>query len=114
MHFIGVWDTVGALGIPDHLGVLNLLEEPNKYKFHDTQLNPLVKHARHAIAVDEMRQSFEPTLWTRTEGRDVKQVWFPGAHSDVGGGYRETGLSDGALAWMVAEAEDKGWRSIRR
>ena len=108
VHFIGVWDTVGALGIPDHLGVLNLLEEPGKYKFHDTQLNPLVKHARHAMAVDEMRQSFEPTLWTRTEGRDVKQVWFPGAHSDVGGGYRETGLSDGALAWMVAEAEDKG------
>ncbi len=108
VHFIGVWDTVGALGIPDHLGVLNLLEEPGKYKFHDTQLNPLVRHARHAVAVDEMRQSFEPTLWTNTQDRDVKQVWFPGAHSDVGGGYRETGLSDGALGWMLGEAEAAG------
>jgi len=107
LHFIGVWDTVGALGIPDHLGFLNLIDDPRKYMFHDTQLNPLVKHARHALALDEMRESFEPTLWTSTQGRDVKQIWFPGAHSDVGGGYREIGLSDGSLAWMVQEAEDK-------
>lgn len=108
VHFIGVWDTVGALGIPDHLGVLNLLDDPQKHAFHDTQLNPLVKHARHALALDEMRASFEPTLWTNTEGRDVKQIWFPGAHSDVGGGYREIGLSNGSLLWMLAEAKDQG------
>lgn len=107
VHFVGVWDTVGALGIPDHLGVLNLIDDPRKYMFHDTALNPLVRHARHALALDEFRESFEPTLWTGTEGRDVKQIWFPGAHCDVGGGYKEVGLSDGALAWMIAEAEEQ-------
>lgn len=105
LHFIGVWDTVGALGIPDHLSFLNLIDDPHKYMFHDTNLNKLVQHGRHALALDELRESFEPTLWTNTEGRDVKQIWFPGAHSDVGGGYREIGLSDGSLAWMIAEAE---------
>lgn len=105
VHFIGAWDTVGALGIPDHLGFLNLIDDPRKYMFHDTELNPLVRHGRHALALDEMRESFEPTLWTNTKGRDVKQIWFPGAHSDVGGGYREIGLSDGSLDWMIQEAE---------
>jgi uncharacterized protein (DUF2235 family) len=109
IHFIGVWDTVGALGIPDHLGVLKLIEDPDKYKFHDTTLSDLVAHARHAIAADEMRGSFQATLWTKVKpGHDVKQVWFPGVHSDVGGGYRETGLSDGALKWMIEEAAAQG------
>ncbi|MEZ5833271.1 MAG: DUF2235 domain-containing protein [Dongiaceae bacterium] len=109
IHLIGVWDTVGALGIPDHLGLLNLLDDPNKYKFHDTTLSDLVAHARHAIAVDEMRGAFQATLWTKVKpGHDVKQVWFPGVHSDVGGGYRETGLSDGALKWMIDEAAELG------
>lgn len=105
IHLIGVWDTVGALGIPDHLGLLNLLDDPSKYKFHDTMLSDKVAHGRHAIALDEMRGAFQATLWTKVKpGRDVKQVWFPGVHSDVGGGYRETGLSDGALKWMIEEA----------
>ena len=107
IHFIGVWDTVGALGIPDHLGVLNLIDDPRKYKFHDTNLNPLVRCGRHALAIDEVRASFEPTLWTNTDGRDVKQIWFPGAHSDVGGGYREIGLANGSLIWMLNEAKAK-------
>jgi hypothetical protein len=107
VHFIGVWDTVGALGIPDHLGVLNLIDDPRKYQFHDTNLNPLVRHGRHAVALDEMRESFEPTLWTNADAR-VKQVWFPGVHSDVGGGYLETGLSNGSLLWMLKEATDCG------
>ena len=109
IHLIGVWDTVGALGIPDHLGVLKLLEDPDKYKFHDTTLSDLVTHARHALAADEMRGAFQATLWTQVKpGHDVKQVWFPGVHSDVGGGFRETGLSDGALKWMIDEAEALG------
>jgi uncharacterized protein (DUF2235 family) len=104
IRFIGVWDTVGALGIPDHLGVLNILDRINDKTFHDTKLGSNLQTARHAVAIDEKRQSFQPTLWIETEGRDVKQIWFPGVHSDVGGGYLETGLSDGALRWMVDEA----------
>ena len=105
IRFVGVWDTVGALGIPDHLGVLNLLDDPQDYAFHDTTLGTNVATARHAVALDELRGNFQPTLWTKVkDSRDVQQVWFPGAHSDVGGGYRETGLSDGALKWMLDEA----------
>ena len=89
IHFIGVWDTVGALGIPDDLTLLNLLDDPKKYAFHATDLGDGVVHARHALALDEMRGSFSPTLWTDVApSRDVKQVWFPGVHADVGGSYR--------------------------
>jgi hypothetical protein len=70
-------------------------------------LSPSVQTARHAVALDEMRASFQPTLWTDA-GPDTGQVWFPGVHCDVGGGYRESGLSDGALAWMIEEARQCG------
>ncbi len=104
IHMIGVWDTVGALGIPDDLALLNLLDASDEHAFHDTSLSESVLHARHAVAMDEIRASFRPTLWTGTHP-DLKQVWFPGVHCDVGGGYRETGLSDGALKWMMDEAQ---------
>jgi hypothetical protein len=102
-----VWDTVGALGIPDDLALLNLLDRRHDYTFHDTTLSASILTARHAVAMDERRASFQPTLWTKIKGRDVKQLWFPGVHSDVGGGYVETGLSDGALEWMIEEAQGK-------
>jgi hypothetical protein len=109
IHFLGVWDTVGALGIPDDMALLNLLDELRDHTFHDTVLSPTVTHARHAVALDEMRASFQPTLWTAVAAnQDVEQVWFPGVHSDVGGGYRETGLSDGALKWMIDESAKCG------
>ncbi|MFK0088559.1 DUF2235 domain-containing protein [Pseudomonas sp. NPDC090755] len=109
VRFIGVWDTVGALGIPDDMALLNLLDDRNRYTFHDTTLNKAVKTARHALAMDERRASFQPTLWTNVPARqDVKQLWFPGVHSDVGGGYRENGLADGALRWMIDEAAKCG------
>jgi hypothetical protein len=109
IQFLGVWDTVGALGIPDNLAILNLLDDRRKYAFHDTQLGDSVLEARHAVALDEMRASFAPTLWTGVAGRaGVRQLWFPGVHSDVGGGYAECGLSDGALKWMVDEAAALG------
>lgn len=111
VHFLGVWDTVGSLGIPDDVAFLNLLDNPGHYEFHDTDLNDDVLNARHALALDEMRQSFIPTLWTNIEGRPhVKQVWFSGVHSDVGGGYSQTGLSDSALKWMMDEARELGLR----
>jgi hypothetical protein len=109
IYMIGVWDTVGALGIPNDLALLNLLDASDEHAFHDTGLSPLVEHARHALALDEIRASFQPTLWTSAHP-DLKQVWFPGVHCDVGGGYRETGLSDGALQWMIDEAKALGLR----
>jgi uncharacterized protein (DUF2235 family) len=115
IHFIGVWDTVGALGIPDDLALLNLLDRPENWRFHDTHLDPSVHHARQALAIDEQRASFAPTLWTDPGTRRpypnderVKQLWFPGVHCDVGGGYYECELSDVALKWMFDEAEDEG------
>ena len=108
IRFLGVWDTVGSLGIPDTLGVLNLFDVEDRHRFHDTRLNPLVEHARHAVALDETRGPFTPTLWTGGhapgDDRSMRQVWFPGDHCDVGGGHLQTGLSDSALQWMIDEA----------
>jgi uncharacterized protein (DUF2235 family) len=64
IRFMGVWDTVGALGIPDDLALLNLLDNPANWRFHDTGLGSNVEIARHAVALDEVRSSFTPTLWT--------------------------------------------------
>jgi uncharacterized protein (DUF2235 family) len=98
---IGVWDTVGALGIPGHL---NALLAP-LYEFQDTDLGVHVENAFHALAIDEHRKEFVPTLWNQPPGapagQRLEQVWFAGAHSNVGGGYDEHGLSDVALAWMA-------------
>jgi len=111
IHFLGVWDTVGALGIPDNYVVLSLLfNRAKKYGFHNTSLSTIVDHARHAVALDEQRASFAPTLWTPLIplGCDVKQTWFPGGHGDVGGGCMQSGLSDGSLKWMMDEAAQCG------
>jgi uncharacterized protein (DUF2235 family) len=105
--FLGVWDTVGALGIPGT--VLNELTA-HDYQFHDTKPSPIVRIGRHALAVDEHRDEFEPTLWTGAQpaGCDIQQVWFAGAHSDVGGGYQDHRLADIPLRWMAEEAETAG------
>jgi len=98
---IGVWDTVGALGVPvERLKWMNR----GKYQFHDTTLGKNVACALHAISIDEKRGPFAPTLWQSggpNEGQVVEQVWFPGVHSNVGGGYSDAGLSDLALDWMI-------------
>lgn len=116
IDFLGVWDTVGALGIPDDKSILDLFDNPLSYQFHDVQLSLKVKQARHALALDEERGSFTPTLWVGTANRDndtVKQVWFPGVHSDIGGGYKEQGLSDCTLKWMVDEARSFPGSTLR-
>jgi hypothetical protein len=106
VDFIGVWDTVGALGIPDYLGWLDMLEVLPREQFHDVTLNPHIRHGRHAIAMDENRGPYAPTLWSEPYGlgQDVAQMWFPGSHGDVGGGHAQKGLADGALRWMIDEA----------
>jgi hypothetical protein len=102
IHFLGVWDTVGALGVP--LEVIRWMIR-KRIEFHDTELAPNVTYAYHALAIHEYRRDFPPTLWTVTRsGQTVEQVWFPGAHSDVGGGLSETGLSDVTLLWMAERA----------
>ena len=110
IHFLGVWDTVGALGIPPEFDWLPLWFMFLQPRFHDTELSPIVTNAYHALAIDEMRRTFSPTLWTAKSpsNREVIQMWFAGVHSDVGGGYRETGLSDTALDWMIERAASAG------
>jgi uncharacterized protein (DUF2235 family) len=107
IHFCGVWDTVSAFGWVTQMRSL-----------YYTAQNPSVRHVRHAVSIDERRSMFQPNLWLAkpaTGGTDpvpLKQVWFAGVHSDVGGGYSDTesGLAKIALEWMVAEAESCGLR----
>lgn len=107
IEFVGVWDTVGALGIPvPFWGTLGERE----FLFHDTEPSKIIQHARHAVSIDENREDFKPTLWSDKPGFDIKQVWFAGVHSDVGGGYAQSGLSDCASQWMMSEAEGFGLR----
>ncbi|WOO42038.1 DUF2235 domain-containing protein [Rubellicoccus peritrichatus] len=109
IHFIGVWDTVGALGVPDDLEILNFFDNKEKWEFHDTELSLKVSHARHAMAIDEKRTSFTVTRWKNASKHpDAVELWFPGAHSDVGGGYAHSDLSNGALKWMIGESDRFG------
>lgn len=107
VHCIGVWDTVGALGIP--VSGLRWLTM-RKHQFHDVNLSRSVKHAYHALAIDERRRPFAPTLWETRAGPEqkVEQVWFSGVHTNVGGGYKDSGLSDLAFMWMKEKAEGAG------
>ena len=104
IHFIGVWDTVAALGIP--IVGLNWLTRP-LYRFHNFAMNPCIENAFHAIAIDEKRRKFQPIFWEEddcTSQQVVEQTWFAGSHGNVGGGFKDTGLSDRALLWMLAKA----------
>jgi uncharacterized protein (DUF2235 family) len=107
IHYVGVWDTVGAMGIP--LRGLHRLTR-KRHQFHDVSLSKIVKHAYHALAIDEQRWPFRPSIWkpTDTTGQVIEQAWFAGVHSDVGGGYDDHGLSDGAFAWILERAEGCG------
>ncbi len=118
IHFLGVWDTVGALGVPalSRFGLLRKvvrrLSEGSKYAhgFHDERLGAHVTHAYQALAIDERRGAFEPSTW-KYEGEaraNVEQTWFAGVHSNVGGGYSDSGLSDHAFMWMAVKAMDAG------
>ena len=107
VHFVGVWDTVGALGVP--ISGLYWMGARRR-RFHDVGLGRHIGHACHAIAVDEQRRPFAPTLWRSAPVpvQPVEQLWFPGVHGDVGGGIRRPALSDGALLWMWSKAWGAG------
>jgi uncharacterized protein (DUF2235 family) len=117
--YLGVWDTVGALGVPARYKLLNFLDK--KYEFHDTSLSSFVQSGRHAVAIDERRKDFFPTLWDNvaamnkaagfaTDAYDApyQQKWFPGVHGSVGGGGERRGLSDRALDWILDGARHQG------
>jgi uncharacterized protein (DUF2235 family) len=108
---LGVFDTVGSRGVP--LETFRWLNR--KYQFHNAELSGRVECAFHALAIDEKRGPFGPVLWQQKRGEDVtggdrctrvvEQVWFPGVHSNVGGGWSDSRLSDVALLWMIRRAQ---------
>lgn len=104
IKFIGVWDTVGALGNPLLLNGVTT----SRHSFHDYELSYSIQNAFHALAIDEKRRHFTPALWHQkpeNKGTQVlQQAWFAGVHTNVGGGYSMTGLSDLALEWMAEKA----------
>ena len=101
---VAVWDTVGSMGVPLYLSDSRF----DVFRFTDTQLSNKVEHGFHAMAIDEQRLDFPVTQWERRTG--VEQVWFVGAHADVGGGYvePESRLSDVALQWLMAKVSGVG------
>ena len=121
--YLGIWDTVGALGIPESLlGPIAVLWN-GRYRFHDTRLSSLVESARHAVALDERRVFYVPSLWDNLEAgedhpglnqgnrgpdRPYQQVWFVGDHSIVGGSAHARGLGAITLAWIWEGAEALG------
>ena len=99
IHFLGVWDTVSSVG---------WVGSPVSFPY--THANDAVASVRHAVSIDEHRAFFRTNLFGQTPGQDLLQVWFPGEHSDVGGGYpeRDSGMSKYPLEWMATEAIGKG------
>ena len=127
IHFVGVWDTVSALGFPkrtDRMGItLNVLSLVFKgleklsniiwpHLFYDFELSENIKHAYQALAIDDERTAFWPRVWDEVKSKrsadNVEQVWFSGMHSNVGGGYERQGMANVALHWMMLRAKKHG------
>ncbi|KAI9802077.1 MAG: hypothetical protein M1833_001998 [Piccolia ochrophora] len=104
---VAVWDTVGSLGIPSiaWLEKIGITPENKEYSFYDTNLNDNIENAFHALALDEQRGPFSPAVWEKRSASrtNLKQVWFPGVHTNVGGGYSDRGTSDITMAWMLSQ-----------
>lgn len=116
--YLGVWDTVGALGVPIDVPVVRAWAA-RKYSFHDASLSSMVRSARHAVALDESRPAFAATLWDNVddlnresppgEGPEpYQQRWFAGDHGSVGGGGDVRALSSIGLAWIIEGAQAAG------
>lgn len=123
---VGVWDTVGlfappsrfeylliragSLGIP-RIGWLENLHlqtrSTKEYLFYDTKLNDHILNAFQALALDEHRSAFSPAVWEKPPGNttNLRQVWFPGVHQNIGGGYPDQEISNITLAWMISQVE---------
>ena len=111
--FLGCWDTVGALGIPNKSELLALDKiSRRRYQFHDTTLGNHIQRAAHAVAIDEHRREFQPTLMQlgpNMKPSQLREVWFPGDHGCVGGGdLQKQPLANIALRWLVESAAEMG------
>jgi uncharacterized protein (DUF2235 family) len=129
IKFLGIWDTVGSLGIPLPWWRKGNLE---RYKFHDITLSSTIDHAYHGMAIDERRKVFTPCIWEKSVHKEsdplvkrnaantgehkhkygtnkhVQQMWFSGVHANVGGGYPDSSLSDITLNWIISKARHHG------
>ncbi|KAL8277208.1 hypothetical protein RQP46_010381 [Phenoliferia psychrophenolica] len=104
---VGAFDTVGSFGLPAEFHKTHP-HVASMFGFSNLDLGPHVELALHALALNETRKDFQATLWKMTEagrqkGQTLKQVWFSGSHSDIGGGWNAHDSADVALAWMVSE-----------
>ena len=110
IHFVGLWDTVAAYGLPiDEL--TRAWDKVFPLSAPDRNLSKHVKRACHALAIDDERQSFHPVLWNEADPSDsqrITQVWFSGMHANVGGGYPDDALAHVSLDWMMTEAASAG------
>ena len=120
IQYVGVWDTVGSMGVPSKLPFAPDFNK--RHRWYDTDLSRFVRSARHAVAIDEERETFAPTLWSNIAGlndnaqagalpyeaRPYQQRWFPGGHGSVGGGDSDEGLANAALLWVAEGAARAG------
>jgi uncharacterized protein (DUF2235 family) len=109
--FVGLWDTVDAYGLPIDAfqSAVELYIYP--FSFCDRHLSSIVKCAYHALSLDDQRRTFHPLLWDESKAEDrarMQQVWFPGVHSNIGGGYAKDGLAYVSLEWILAKAQSLG------
>jgi len=111
VRFIGIWDTVAALGLPIKW-ISVILDRFFPHTFHGFGLSESIEYGRHALSIDDERKTFHPVLWDdleETQPKDrMKQVWFCGVHTDVGGGYQEDDLSNITLKWMIQDVNKFG------
>ncbi|HYD23276.1 MAG TPA: DUF2235 domain-containing protein [Croceibacterium sp.] len=123
IRFVGVWDTVAAYGGPISEITRAIDNWLYALSMPDYKLDPAVRRARHALAIDDERDAFHPLLWDEMHEQELvkaeavapdrlRQVWFTGMHADVGGGYPDESLSYVSLLWMLTEANDSGLRTL--
>lgn len=109
IRFVGVWDTVDALGVPfDELR--EIIDRILHYSFKDKTLHPNIDFACHAVAINDERKTFHPIMWDEKNetSERIEQVWFTGVHSNVGGGYPKKELATVTLHWMMEQAKKQG------
>ncbi|HEY9212705.1 MAG TPA: DUF2235 domain-containing protein [Ancylobacter sp.] len=114
INLLGVFDTVGSLGVP-----ISFANSWNRrhFEFHDTKLSSIIDVSLHALAIDERRGPFAPALWEVPQHASfvtVEQVWFAGAHSDIGGGYGDGGIGALTLHWMLSRIDSLNMAGERR